>query len=312
MAEEHPLTGTVVRVDARQCEVAVGGSFEDIQPALLRGKLFETATEDRMPVAVGDSVRLVQKDEDFAIDEILPRRNLFARRAAGEEVRRQLLSTNIDQLVIVSSFGPPPFSSITTDRILVSASFLNLPAVLVLNKIDKAKARKLNPVVETYENAGIQVIQTSATTDEGIESFASVLKQKRSVLYGLSGVGKSSLLNCVETGLGIKTKQVSTALNSGRHTTTFARLWPLSMGGEVVDTPGVRVFRPYGIPPHELRLHYPEFATVGRDCHYSGCTHRQEPDCNVLPKIESGEIPPSRHRSYLEILEELEGIYGEA
>ena len=84
------------------------------------------------------------------------------------------------------------------------------------------------------------------------------------------------------------------------------------MGGEVVDTPGVRVFRPYGIPPHELRLHYPEFATVGRDCHYSGCTHRQEPDCNVLPKIESGEIPPSRHRSYLEILEELEGIYGEA
>lgn len=310
MSDAAAPIAIVVRVDARQCEVAPLDDLHAVRPALMRGRLFELRSEDRMPIAVGDHVRLSETEDGLAIDEVLPRQRIFARRAAGEEVRRQLLATNFDQLLVVSSFGTPPFSSITTDRILAAASFLQVPSILVINKTDKAKRGKLKRVQATYEAAGIKVLLTSAKSNEGIGQLTDLLRDKMSVFYGLSGVGKSSLLNCVEPGLGLRTKEVSYALNSGRHTTTFARIWPLAMGGAVIDTPGVRVFRPYGIPPHELRLHYPEMEALGSKCHFPDCTHRNEPDCAVLMALAAGEFPASRHRSYMEMMEELELVYG--
>lgn len=301
------LVGTVVRVDARQCEVELDGRE---LPALLRGRLFESAREDRLPVAVGDRVRLAQEGEEYAIEEVLPRRNFFARRAAGEDLRRQILAANVDQVVCVCSFGYPPFSSVTADRILCAAHFHDIPAVLVLNKTDKARRRQVEAIRATYEAAGYRVLPTSAKRGEGIEELAACLRDRVSVFYGLSGTGKSSLLNCIEPGLGLRTREVSAALRSGRHTTTFARLYRLRMGGAVIDTPGVRVFRPYGIPPHELRLHFPEFVEPGRRCRFPACLHREEPDCAVRAAVEAGELPESRWRSYLEILEELEEVFG--
>jgi len=298
----------VVRVDARQCEVLLDG---EIRPAMLRGRLFEDRGEDRSPVAVGDHVRLGIEGDDLAIDAVLPRRNLFARRAAGEDPdRRQLLAANVDRVVIVNSVSRPPFSSIAADRILVSCSFAGIPALVVLNKVDEAKPRRLQRLVDSYTACGTPVLCTSAIRGDGLDAFQEALADRTSVLYGLSGVGKSTLLNAIDPALKLETREISGSLHAGRHTTTFSRWYPLQGGGAVIDTPGVRKFRPYGVPPHELRLHFPEFRAHDADCHYTDCSHRDEPGCAVRAALEAGAVPKSRYRSYLEVLAELEDAYG--
>ncbi len=301
----------VVRVDARQCRVLPDGAETPLS-ARLRGRLFEERSEDRNPVAVGDRVRLAADEEsgDLVIETILPRRNVFARRVAGEEERRQVLATNVDRIVLVASFGTPPFSSITTDRILVAASFARIPVAIVLNKIDLARPRRLQRVRETYHRGGYPVLLCCALDGRGIPEFRALLAGHRSVLYGLSGAGKSTLLNQIEEGLGLRTRAVSESLRSGKHTTTYAQLHALRSGGEVIDTPGVRVFRPAGLPPHELRLHFPEMRALDADCRYPDCLHRGEPGCAVEAALRAGEFPRSRYRSYREILSELERSYG--
>ena len=165
-AADAPL---VVRVDARQCEVLVDG---EIRPARMRGRLFKNQGIDKVPVAVGDRVELSGRDPDLAIDAILPRRNIFARRASGDDAnRRQLLATNVDQVVVVNSVGIPPFSSIVADRILATCAFAGIPAVLVLNKIDKAKRRRLEKIRASYEHSEAPVLLTSATEHLGMDEF---------------------------------------------------------------------------------------------------------------------------------------------
>lgn len=301
----------VVRVDSRQCDIRLDdGTFA---PARLRGKLFEDRGRDKHPVAVGDRVRLSRdsEEEGWAIEEVLPRRNAFGRRVAGEDYDlRQVLATNVDQVVIVNSLGLPPFSSIVADRILATCSFAGIPAVVVLNKIDKAKRRKLAKIVASYENAEAPVIQSSAIEGDGVEDLRQVLQGKTSVLYGLSGAGKSTLMNALDSTLQLETREVSASLSSGRHTTTFSRWYPLQGGGAVIDTPGVRKFRPFGIPPHELRLHFPELRELGKECHFPACMHRGEPGCAVKAALAEERLPASRYRSYLELLAELEEVYG--
>lgn len=299
-----------MRVDARQCEVDV--EHRGVLACRLRGKLFENKGDYKNPVAVGDWVRIHVDGDENAVEAVLPRSNHLSRRAAGDPVLEQVLVSNVDQVVVTASFGTPPFSSITTDRILVCANRQEVPGVLILNKIDRAKAKKVDAVAATYEAVGVRVLRTSAKRDEGIELLAEALRDKVSVLAGLSGAGKSSLLNCIEPGLGLRTREVSKSLRSGRHTTSFSCMYPLAGGGYVVDTPGIRTWRPFGCPPSELRLHFPEMLELGRECNLPACTHRHEPDCAVIAQVESGEVAASRYRSYLEILEELEQVYGTA
>jgi len=304
-----PLTGTIVRVDSRQCEVLPDGQ-EKVQPALMRGKLFGERSNDKSPVAVGDRVDLEETNLGFSIEAVHPRRNLFSRRSAGGDTRRQPLAANVDQVVLVACFGTPPFSSLMTDRILVATSFADIPAFLVLNKVDKAKRNKIEEIATTYREINQPLLLTSAATCEGVDELRDLLNGKLSVFYGLSGVGKSSLLNLIEDGLGILTREVSASLNSGRHTTTYARRYPLQAGGAVIDTPGVRSFKPYGIPPKELRLHFPDLTAVAGGCQFHSCYHRGEPGCCIPAAIEQGRIFETRYRSYVQILAELEEEYG--
>lgn len=308
MSELDPTTeaALVVRVDARQCEVLTDG---EVRPALLRGRLFEDRGVDKSPVAVGDRVTLAEEGEDLAIEAVLERRNLFARRVAGEDGdRRQVLASNVDQVVVVNSVGVPPFSSMVADRILTTCSFAGIPAIIVLNKVDKSKPKKLDRIRKTYAEAGVPMLLTSAVDGTGIEGLRAALLGRTSVLYGLSGVGKSTLMNRLDPELNLHTQEASASLQSGRHTTTHSRWFPLAGGGAVIDTPGVRKFRPYGVPPHELRLHFPELQRLGQDCHFPACLHRDEPDCAVLAQADA--VPKSRYRSYLDLLEELEAVYG--
>jgi len=297
----------VIRVDARQCEVELGGR---ILPARFRGNLFSENSIEKSPVAVGDQVRLSREGEELAVEEVLPRRNFFSRRAAGSELRRQLIAANIDQVAVIASFRQPTFSSIATDRILASCHFHEIPALVVVNKADLATKKQLDSLPATYRAAGYPVLVTSALRGTETDTLLAHLKDRVTVLSGLSGVGKSSLLNRIEPGLGLRTRKFSQALGSGRHTTAYARMFSLAAGGFVIDTPGMRSFRLFGIAPSELRLHLPEMAALGRDCHYPDCLHRGEPGCAVLAALEEGTLARSRHRSYLEMLAELERVYG--
>ena len=207
-ADPAPDAPLVVRVDARQCEVLVDG---EIRPARMRGRLFENQGINKVPVAVGDRVELSGRDPDLAIDAILPRRNIFARRASGDDAnRRQLLATNVDQVVVVNSVGIPPFSSIVADRILATCAFAGIPAVLVLNKIDKAKRRRLEKIRASYKHSEAPVLLTSATEHLGMDEFLDMLKGRTSVLYGLSGVGKSTLMNTIDPELKLEVREVWT------------------------------------------------------------------------------------------------------
>lgn len=309
MPEPAPTTAQVLRVDARQCEVLLPDGVAT--PALMRGRLFEERGDDRVPVAVGDRVRVEREQDSWAITEILPRRSLFCRRASGEDRdRRQLLAANVDQVVVVNSLQHPPFSSIAADRILAACSFAGLPALLVLNKTDLVKPRKLERILATYAGAEVPLLPTSALDGGGMRELRAALAGRVSVFYGLSGVGKSTLLNRMLPGLELETRGASAALGAGRHTTAFTRWYPLPGGGAVVDTPGVRKFRPYGLPPAELRLHFAELRRLGAGCRYPDCTHRSEPDCAVRTALADGGLPEPRYRSYLELLQELEEIHG--
>jgi ribosome biogenesis GTPase len=302
-----PLEALVVRVDARRCEVRLASGAT--QSATLRGRLFEERGNDRSPLAVGDRVRLEEESGGLAIAAILPRRNLFCRRGSGEDLdERQVLAANVDQVIVVSSLAQPTFSSMAADRILVACSFAGLPARLVLNKADLDGA--VEEVRATYVVAGVPLHLTSALRGDGVEELRALTAGQLSVFYGVSGVGKSSLLNALVPELAIATRESSEALGSGRHTTTFSRLHELPGGGAIVDTPGVRKFRPYGLPPSELRLHYPELRGVAAQCRFADCTHRSEPGCALLKAVAEGRLPVPRLRSYLEILAELEAIHG--
>jgi len=303
------LSALVLRVDARQCELRLADG--SIRSAPWRSRVFDQRGDDRNPLAVGDRVLLETGADDLTVAEILPRKNLFCRRGSGEDLdQRQLLAANVDQVLVVCSFAEPPFSSIAADRILVACSFAGIPARLVLNKADLGAAEQMAAIQESYAGAEVALHATSAARGDGMAELEQAVGGRVSVFYGLSGVGKSTLLNRFLPGLDLATRAASAALGSGRHTTSNSQLYQLPGGGGIVDTPGVRKFRPYGVPPAERRLHFPELRAVEDGCRFANCSHRTEPGCGLRQAVADRRVPESRFRSYLEILLELEAIHG--
>ena len=295
-------TGRVVRTDAKVCQVEVEGRIVQAAP---RGKLFEDLGPRRNPLAVGDQVRLELEGDPASIEEVLPRRNYLGRLASSHDPREQVLVANVDRLFVVASVANPGFSSNRTDRILAACVWHDIPATLVLNKIDLAEPDALEALRATYEGAGFPVLETSATRGDGVEALRAELRGKLSAFSGASGVGKSSLLNALQPGLKLKVGKISRFWETGRHTTNAAQLHALEFGGWVIDTPGIRVFRLHGVTSGELRGLFPEFARFQERCRYADCTHTHEPECAVVEALERGEIAETRYASYLEMREEV-------
>ena len=295
------VEGRVVRADARMFHVSVG---ERTLPAAPRGKLFE-GLERKNPVAVGDRVRVDLSSTPASIEEVLQRRNYLGRLASAHDPREQVLVANVDRLFVIGSLRKPGFSSNRTDRILAACFWHDIPTVLVLNKMDLARGSEADEIRATYERAGVEVLQTSVPRGEGIDALRDALRDRLSVFYGASGAGKSSLLNAIQPGLNIKVGKISRYWDTGKHTTTFSQLHRLDIGGWVVDTPGIRVFRLHGLTPRELRGLFPEFAPFAARCRYPDCSHDHEPGCAVFEAVERGEIGATRFASYLEMHDEL-------
>jgi len=281
--------------------------------AALRGALFEDLQGQKNPVAVGDRVRLDLSTDPASLEEVLPRRNYLGRVASSHDPREQVLVANVDQLFVIGSLRSPGFSSNRTDRILAACSWHQIPAVLVFNKADlDRKGAYLERYLSTYRDVpGLRVLVTSAKTGEGVDEMCALLRDRVSVFYGPSGAGKSTLLNRIQPGLNIKEGKISAYWKQGKHTTTYSRLHPLEMGGYVIDTPGIRVFRLHGLQRTQVRDLFPDLAPFQARCQYSDCTHDHEPGCAVADASEEGLLPDTRYASYLSLLDEVdpEGAY---
>jgi len=295
--------GTVIRGDAKVYHVEVDGKTRQFAP---RGKLFENLDGTKNPVAVGDRVRVSLDGDPPAVEEVLQRRNYLPRIASSHDPREQILFANVDQLFVIASVVKPTFSSNRTDRILAACQYYEIPAWVILNKVDLDKDGQAQSIRETYEAAKIPVLEMCAAEGTGIEPLTDLLTGKISVFYGASGAGKTTILNSIQPGLNLRTGKISRFWDQGKHTTTYSQMHRLdAVNGHVIDTPGIRVFRLAGINKAELRDLFPEFAPFQNKCRFPDCAHDHEPECAVFAALEAGKLAPTRYASYVEILDEL-------
>lgn len=266
-------------------------------------------------VAVGDWVTIsINDDGTGTIESVAERKSVLSRsRPAPSErklltEREQVLIANPDQVVLVFAIAKPEPSLRKLDRFLVVAEMNNLPAIICVNKVDLTGRETAEATFGLYEAIGYRVIYTSVPEESGIDELSAALHDKISVLTGSSGVGKSSLLNAVQPGLGLKVRQVSDATGKGMHTTRHTELVPLDNGGYVADTPGIRGLALFDLEPEELDAYYREIAPLVPACQFSDCTHKHEPNCAVRAAVEDGHVSPERYDSYLRLREEMEDL----
>lgn len=306
------IQGRVIRARTSFYDVQDGGAVLRCQ---LRGRVkrAQRSAEGRQiyadPVAVGDEVLVTPlENEEGVIEEILPRRTKFSRRYPGKrDAIEQIVVANANQVGIVLSTRLPDLNLRFLDRFLILAEVGEMEAVVCLNKvdlIDSLEQRKLGAILSAYEELGYPVIFTSIHQPQSIEPFRDALRDKFSVIVGASGVGKSSLLNAVQPGLGLRVGEVGLKTGKGRHTTTLVELFWLDFGGEVADTPGIREVGLWGVDTENLDLYFPEMERYLGECKYADCIHISEPGCAVTDAVNAGEISDVRYLSYVSLRSE--------
>jgi ribosome biogenesis GTPase / thiamine phosphate phosphatase len=277
----------------------------------LRRDTVRSAAES-LKLAVGDDVLLEPsaRGSDWAIAEILPRRSALARRTPGGGQGERILAANVDQVVIMFAVAKPEPHLRMLDRFLVIAEGNDLPARVIVNKIDLADSDEARERFRAYETAGYPVHYTSVKTGVGLTDVQASLTDCRSVITGPSGVGKSSLLNALFPGAGLRVGAISESVNKGRHTTVGALMLPLpghgAGAGYVIDTPGLREVGLWALPPEHLDRCFPEIRALSPECRYADCRHVAEPECAVRAAVDSGAVAEARYDSYCRLLDELE------
>jgi ribosome biogenesis GTPase len=314
MAADDTATGDAIQldVDLSQCSsgrvLRVQGLHSDVQTA--EGQVFRCATRRilktlstdlRHVVCAGDLVQFRPAGQDEGIIErVEPRHGVLSRTSKG---RQQTIVANVDQLLIVASAAEPPLKPNLVDRFLVAAEKGGIRSIVVINKIDLVDPADLQPLVGVYAQMGYTVILASAATGAGIERLRRRLAGQATALAGQSGVGKSSLLNAIESGLGLRVSHISAETQKGRHTTTTAELLPLAGGGYVIDTPGIRQFQLWDVVPAEVGGYFRDLRPFVSHCRFPDCTHRHEEDCAVKDAVADDLLDARRYESYLAIFE---------
>ncbi|HWB90510.1 MAG TPA: ribosome small subunit-dependent GTPase A [Puia sp.] len=263
------------------------------------------------PLAVGDDIDFEPEDREertALVTSIHDRRNYINRQSPSHRMQHHIVAANIDQSLLIVTLKEPRTSQGFVDRWLVTCEAYHVPAVLLFNKSDLYRKKEDERFAEwkaMYEAVGYRVVRMSIQTGEGLQEVAGLLQDRISLLSGHSGVGKSSFLNALFPGFGLKTQGVSGWSGKGIHTTTFAEMFDLPGSGRIIDTPGMREFGLVDISRQELSGYYPEMRELAGQCQFNNCLHIAEPGCRVKEAVAAGRIAVDRYESYCSILESI-------
>jgi ribosome biogenesis GTPase len=273
----------------------------------IKGKFRIKGIKSTNPVAVGDEVTLeIDSDGLGVITAIAPRRNYIIRKSVNLSKQVHIIASNIDQVFLLVTIGNPPTTTTFIDRFLVTAEAYDIRAILLFNKVDALSEEELDEQLylqHIYQEIGYPCYRIAALAGKGTDVLKDLMVGKTSMISGHSGVGKSTLVNALEPGLNLRTKEVSEQSKQGQHTTTFAEMYDLSFGATIIDTPGIKGFGVVEIEPNELSDYFPEFFKLKDQCKFNNCLHKDEPGCAVKAALDADEIAWSRYKSYLQILE---------
>ena len=271
----------------------------------IKGKFRVAGIKSTNPIAVGDVVHFHLEDHQEGqgiISAIQDRKNYIVRKSVNLSKQVHIIASNMDQALLVTTLAQPMTSTGFMDRFLSTAEAYSIPTIIVFNKIDlydEEEMMELEYREAVYSAIGYKVLKTSAMQGIGLEKLKEELKDKTTLLSGHSGVGKSTLVNAVEPNLDLRTGTVSLSHRKGQHTTTFAEMHPLRMGGDVIDTPGIKGFGMVNMKKEEISHFFPEIFALSEQCRFHNCMHLNEPQCAVKSALEENKIAPTRYESYL-------------
>jgi ribosome biogenesis GTPase / thiamine phosphate phosphatase len=299
------LTGLVIKSTGSWYSVLDEKTLQ-INYCKLRGKFKMKGTKFTNPIAVGDIVDFaLEADNTGVISNIHDRKNYIVRKSTNLSKHAHIIAANLDQAVLIATIAFPRTTAGFIDRFLATAEAYSIPSCIVFNKKDlykKEHHEKYMELQSIYEPLGYKCYLISVYDKSSVDELNSLLKDKVSLMAGHSGVGKSTIINTIESGLNLKIGEISSAHNKGKHTTTFAEMFQLSAGGFIIDTPGIKEFGLSDVEPWEVAHYFPEMRALFNECKFDNCTHDHEPGCKVLEELKKGNISISRYSSYLSML----------
>lgn len=292
----------------------VKGEDGKIYRSRIRGRFRLDGIQSTNPVAVGDKVVLKKEEKkeegsenvQAVIVGIEDRDNYIVRRSVNLSHQKHIIAANIDVAFLLVTVAGPVTTPSFIDRFLVTAEAYGINVVLLFNKIDVYTEEQLDEVrflAAMYRKIGYTCIGISATTGKNIDKVKALMKDKISLFSGHSGVGKSTLVNAIQPGLDLKTSNISSIHQQGQHTTTFAEMYDLDFGAQIIDTPGIRGFGVVEMEREEIGDYFPEFFAIKQNCKFHNCLHLNEPQCAIKDALEEGELFWSRYNSYVQLLE---------
>lgn len=274
----------------------------------LKGNFRIKGIKTTNPIAVGDRVQFVKEEKEAygLIETIEERKNYIARKSINLSHITHLLAANIDSVFLIVSICEPRTPLGFIDRFLTAAESFRINTTLVFNKIDlydNEATQRMNQLQTIYRDIGYPCLSVSATKKQGLDQLQQAMQNKTSLFGGQSGVGKSTIINALDSSLQLKIGDISSYNNKGKHTTTFAEMFELSFGGFIIDTPGIKEFGLIEYQKEEVTHYFPEMLRLLPHCKFKNCTHTHEPHCAVKTAFEKGEIALSRYQNYISIIE---------
>lgn len=288
----------------------VKGEDGEMYRARIRGRFRMDGIKSTNPVAVGDNVILKKEEGNENVQAVIvgieDRDNYIVRKSVNLSKQKHIIASNIDVAFLLVTIAGPVTTPSFIDRFLVTAEAYRIKTVILFNKIDSYTDEQLDEVrflAAMYREIGYTCIGISATTGKNIDKVKAIMQDKISLFSGHSGVGKSTLINALQPGLDLRTSNISSIHQQGQHTTTFAEMYDLDFGAQIIDTPGIRGFGVVEMEREEIGDYFPEFFAIKQNCKFHNCLHLNEPRCAIKDALEEGELFWSRYNSYLQLLE---------